>query len=165
MNRTTRRGTALRSLLGPDGAWGAAWKPEDLRAILVHQWQAPLAGEAEALLRHAGSGATDMATALKEHGQLTFGALLASPRPPAALLDVVKRHAKATMEYGEDLPHDVAHVLYLLAILRARAVGLPPISRLGAAALRQQAHRCLALGWLPPEVRDLVWASVPPAPL
>ena len=134
----------------------ALWGESELGAILQHQLEAPL----ELELRQTGVGEWPPAGGTPSAGDAairTFRELLEDPQPPIELLERTKQYAKSCRSRVDGpLPEEVATVLYLAAIVAARARCGRAISRLGELALRHAVDWALGQPWLDPSVRDLL---------
>src|SRR6185437_13333535 len=82
----------------------------------------------------------------------TLAALLSDPAPPVEALRRVKEWAKPAMQgYADDLPREVAGVIYFAAIHAALARAGERITHLTDASLRKGARWALRRPWLDPE--------------
>lgn len=146
---THRRPEREQSSLGLIGAWidaapdqPLAWSAGDLRAMFVHLLATdPLGG---------GDGPTK-----------TIEALLGDPAPPLARLRALKNFAKRRLGHGDrDLPAEIARLLYVLILARARLAGHATISRLSDSEFEHLARWGLAQGWAPAPVHGILRAAV-----
>lgn len=122
MTKRTRRDVTsmLESLLDPDLAERRDWHPEELGALLEHQWNAPLEAD-------LGQLAPERALLLKrlceaDHLLLkSYGELFAHPMPPIEILEMIKDYAKRQLARPNlELPEEMAMVLYVLSVVVAR---------------------------------------------
>lgn len=144
----------LHVLLDPLSREIAPWTCDDLRAILEHQLALPLATEVDRL-RDSGPGRTQGGSAVPEEWRRrTFQEILMHDAPPLQVLRWIKDYAKASITTEGDLPRKVAHVLYTLTLLKARAIGAPRLTRLDDRSVECAARQCLTLAWLPSQVRQ-----------
>jgi hypothetical protein len=146
----------LRALMAPSRPDTGAWSSNELREILEHQMAAPLVAEQERFAMLAGCATNRVADLISSSSCRTFGDLLRNKTPPIAALRLVKDFAKAAMADEDDLPRDVARVLYILTILRGQKVSGGQLTGLDDSIIVREARRCLAFGWLPEHVRSLV---------
>ncbi len=97
------------------------WTGDDLRAILEHQWHAPLTMDLSAMKTIRADQLWLMAEA---RGLVlrSFGDLLTHSHPPVELLELTKEFAKRSLSSERSaIPHDVARVLYFACIASALA--------------------------------------------
>jgi hypothetical protein len=124
----------VAQLLALDGG-GAAWRADELAAILRHQLDAHLAA--------------DLGEMPRRSEEVSFAQLLSEPNPPLELLERVKRFGKAHKSTPDGaLPAEVATVLYFASIVAARLRCGARISELEDAALLEGMEWALAQTWL-----------------
>jgi hypothetical protein len=136
------------------------WSSRELREMLEHQMTAPLASETERFAHLANCAPDHVANRLAHCPCPTFGDLLRHKAPPLDVLTMTKDFAKAAMADQDDLPRDVARVLYVLAILRGQSVPGGRLTALDDAVIVREARRCLAFGWLPDGIQGLLREGV-----
>ena len=145
----SRADAARLSSLWPRGrSVGAGpWLPGELGDILRHQLSVPLEGG-------PGAGAHG---AVETCGDL----LLRQANPAVADLRRLKQWAKPRMTGpDDDMPREVAGVLYFAAILAARLRLGERISEIADERLRQAARWALQLSWLNAEMAALFRAGL-----
>ena len=135
-----------------------SWNVTELGPILEHQLDTPLDLDLDpdAVAQEAGnrpdSGSKRVGAEIR-----TFRQLLLHPHPPVALLNLVKQFAKGCRSRPDGpLPHEVATVLYLVAIAAARAKCHQRISTLDDAAWQRAVDWAVAQPWLNAEIRELL---------
>jgi hypothetical protein len=151
----------LRLMSADDAAPDQAWRPEDRAAMLRHELSTPLSQAAHRL----GHGALDEPLTRKlasaDLRSLTIGELFAQPAPPAELLDVVKRIARAAKAHPDSAVQDVAAVLYYASVLTARVKSpTTPISRLSDAEMAAGGRWVLGQSWVEGPVRQSILAAL-----
>lgn len=113
------------------------WRPEELGALLRHQLTAPVEVSLENLppdLARQLKGLSDVEGLLLK----SYADLFAHPRPPLALLRLVKEFAKAAQAAPSGpLPPEVARVLYYASIAAALARWNERLTTLDDTALRR----------------------------
>jgi hypothetical protein len=129
------------------------WEPAELGDVLRHQLAASfeLGNDAnEQALRFTAEGAAGETPAPRPG--TTLAALLSDPAPPVEALRRVKEWAKPAMQgCADDLPREVAGVIYFAAIHAALArAGGERITRLPDGTLRKGARWSLRRPWLDP---------------
>ncbi|MGA1238145.1 MAG: hypothetical protein ACO34E_14930 [Limisphaerales bacterium] len=118
------------------------WRPDELRAILAHQLEAPLVADL------SGQGG---------EGIRTFGELFGHVRPPVGLLRQIKEYAKVHREHPlSALPSEVTTVLYYTSIVVARLRLGESITALEDSAVRLGVEWVLGQGWVTDELRELM---------
>ena len=128
------------------------WEPAELGDVLRHQLAASLEfGEdaEEHDLRFTAAAQAGAAPAPRRAA--TLAALLSDPSPQVEALRRVKDWAKPAMQgYSDDLPREVAGVIYFAAIHAALARGGERITHLPDGSLRKGARWALRRPWLDP---------------
>lgn len=145
----------LSELMGPLQTDATTWSVDDLGAILEHQLAATLQSELDLFAKASDCTESEAGAVLSASLCRTFEDMLASPTSEEALR-MLKEYSKAAMSENGGLPRDVARVLYVTAILRARELGFGDISALPEARLEREARRCLTLAWLPERLRQIL---------
>ncbi len=116
---------------------GDLWRPEELGALLNHQLAAPIEVDLASLppvLAQQIRGLADVEGLLMK----SLGDLFQHPRPPLALLRLVKDFAKAAHAAPDGpLPGEIARVLYYTSIAVAWLRWGERITRLNDEALRE----------------------------
>lgn len=143
-----------RTLLDAGDPTMGDWSSTDLRALLEHQLRTPLRLELEGSLTDTGR------QTLEFHPELTFHDVLKDGQPEGGLLTGIKEFAKDALTTESGLPGDIARVLYVAALLRARSTGAVGFTTLDNASINREARRCLTLTWLPESARDLLRAGL-----
>lgn len=132
-----------------------AWRPDELEAMLKHQFQAELADDLGVL----GPGVATQARYLGAEADppiRTFGELFAARRPPVKLLDLTKRFAKAcNRSRVRAVPRELSSAVYYLSIAAALARCQTAISRLEVGEVRKGLHWLADRTWLNAESRKL----------
>lgn len=147
----------LRILLDSALPEPCAWSTDDLRAVLAHMLATPLRLEVLPIATALGVPADQVASIINQCGCDTFGTALNGATPNAEALRLVKAFAKSFLQPGQqDLPKDVARVLYVASILRARKCGARDVSSLPNADVTREARRVLTYDWLPDDLRALI---------
>ncbi len=124
------------------------WKPDDLAAILRHQWKASLADDLERIIPAAAECVEVWANKISPP-IVTFAELLDHAAPPVDLLVLVKEFAKVAPTHPENpIPRDVAAVIYFAAIEVARRRCGRRISSLSDASLADSRRWALAQPWI-----------------
>ena len=132
------------------------WSSSDLRAILEHQLATPVVHELDRFAEIRGCSREEVSQIIRSLQCQTFGDLFRDASPSIDAITLAKDFAKASLAEDGGLPRDVARVLYVLAILRARQAGYEDISSLDVESLKRETRRCLTFGWLGDSVRDLL---------
>lgn len=146
----------LKHLMNPAESESANWSSEDLRAILAHLLNTRVAAQGEAFSALEDWTSEGVESALKASAGLTFGDLLEQETVPAETIRLVKDYAKHSMTAEEELPREVARVLYVSAILRGQLNGFADISNLDDGSVLRETRRCLTFHWIPENVRKLM---------
>lgn len=146
----------LRALMDPSRPDTVPWASRELREMLLHQLRTPLLAEVDRFAQIMNCSAIRLQELPEKDRSLTFGDILRHPTPAPEILQFVKEFAKASLTTADDLPRDVARIIYLMAILRGRSSGFTSISSMDRASLERETRRCLTFGWLPEAVaKDL----------
>ncbi|MBD3291828.1 MAG: hypothetical protein GF393_02825 [Armatimonadia bacterium] len=137
------------------------WSANELRIILEHQLATPLASECARFAEIRRRPLEHIHTLVGDDRGQTFGGLLKSTSPAIAVLALVKDFAKASLSDENDLPREVARVLYIMAILCGRCNSTNPMTSLDRASIERETRRCLTYAWLPDNIRELLrtWMS------
>ncbi len=151
-----RRGSrdVLRGLMDASADAELDWSADEMSAILLHQLDTALLDETDAMADQLDRAPEDVEERLRRSGCTSFADVLLRDCRAADAIQAVKEYAKAAARDGQDIPRDVARVLYVLAILRGRAAGIAAITSLDASSVEREARRCLTQGWLPESVRE-----------
>lgn len=137
----------LAGLIAEDDIGERLWGPEELAAILRHQMTAPLHVD----LTRMGGAAGRLCGEAEAKGLVlkSFGDLLRHPRPPVALLKLMKDFAKACrIGRGSHLPREIATVIYFASIIVSMTRCSRRITRLDDGALRDAVGWALDQPWL-----------------
>jgi hypothetical protein len=147
----------LKRLMDPSRADPVTWSSSELAQMLEHQLNAPLADEIARAAASTNRGSGSAAKILKETGCKTAAELLRHDAPSVPALKLLKDFAKSLMtDQADSLPRDVGRVLYVLTILRGRAVHLHEVTTLSDESITREARRCLSFIWLPESVRLMI---------
>lgn len=146
----------IGALLDPSKPDPVPWYVNDLRAILEHQLATRLTQELDGLAEFSGYSVGDASTIIQVSGCLTFIDLLQANLPSSHALLMFKNYAKGSLTKGGGLPTEVARVLYVSTITRAKQCGFHDISTLDDASIEREARRCLTFNWLPDSIRSLL---------
>jgi hypothetical protein len=148
--------TSLAALMRTDGDNAPPWDCREWGDILAHQLATPLEADLENI------EGWKSARAAVAHGNdtapiRTFRDLLFHPKPSVEMLELVKRFAKQCRGRPDSLlPDEIATLLYLLAIVAARAHRGMRISGLDDQALRAGLQWALSQTWLDDATRTLL---------
>ena len=145
----------LRALMDPSVPDTVPWSSNELRSILEHQLATPLRSEIGVFSQLAGFTLDRFKESIGNSHLRTFGEVLHHPSPPVGMLRLIKDFAKLSLTSDDGVPRDVARVLYVCAILRARSLG-SDLTRLTRSGVEREARRCLAFAWLPESIRALL---------
>jgi len=129
------------------------WEPAELGDVLRHQLAASLElGEDADEYTLRATAAAPAGAVPAPRAAATLAALLSDPSPPIDALRRVKEWAKPAMQdYADDLPREVAGVIYFAAIHAALARGGGErITHLPDGTLRKGARWALRRPWLDP---------------
>ena len=141
------RPESLAQLLGVGRDEQLLWTAEDLAALWRHQMSASLQFDLAQFDPHVG----ELLARLSPPGQPpinTFGEMLAHPRPPLELLELVKDFAESNRGPTAALPSDIAAMLYVLCIATAQVRLGQRITELDDEALARQIHWALGQDWI-----------------
>lgn len=151
----------LRVLLDSTCPQPCAWSAQDMRAVLAHILKTPLQVEAEALAARSNTATPSVSELIQKTGGGTFGSALSLAVPSPEILLLIKEYAKASLHLADaDLPREVARVIYIVSVLRAREIKGLSLSTLSDADLAREALRLLTLAWLPSEILSQLRASL-----
>lgn len=134
----------------------AAWRPEELQAVLEYQLAAPLQFDLGGL---DPGLARKLRTLSAAEGLLlqSLRDLFQHPYPPVDLLTLVKGFAKSSSEYPDSpYPREVALVLYYLSIAVALLRCQARITRLTDEELRRGLDWALGQPWLDEASRKIL---------
>ena len=146
----------LEIFFDPDYEQRRTWHPQELGAILEHQWNAPLAADLGGLPPERAQFLTKLCDAdrllLKSYGDI-FG----HPMPPIELLEMVKDYAKRNMAGADkELPEDIAKLLYVLSVVVARVRCGKRITSQEDEAVRKNIEAVLIQPWVTPPISGLL---------
>ena len=146
----------LAQLIGLDEGDQGLWTPDELAAMLDHQFSARLEFDLGYLGRKAAPALDAMRTA-EGPPIRSFRDLLHHPRPPVELLESTKEFARACGS-GRDhlLPDEIAAMLYILSIAVARAKCRRRISKLDDHALRHSLDWACKQSWVDEPTRQVL---------
>jgi hypothetical protein len=132
------------------------WHSEELRAILEHQWQAPLRADLSGHPRGQSRRLTLLCDA--EHLLLkSFGDVFDHKLPPIELLVMIKDFAKGNLSQPDaELPDEIAKLLYVLSVVVARVRCRTSITTQEDATVRRNIESVLAQPWLTAHVVELL---------
>lgn len=141
----------LRGLLGDPSDSSTDWVPRDLGLILDHQMATALL--TDTVERNAGPGPRERDRCrCASYGQL----FNCTARPCAEVTRAAKDHFKGLIDKNADFPVEVAKILYLLTLIRAKRMELSGVSNLSEATLTHLIRRALTHGWISEPVRTLL---------
>ena len=128
----------------------------ELGALLAHQLASPLSFHWPKLNERLAQETAGL-TAEERAAWRTFGDLLGHPRPPAALLMLVKDFAKRLLKRREMLlPRPLGSVRLFTAIAAARAQGLEKVTDLDEEGVRQGMSWALNQAWVGEPCRGIL---------
>ncbi len=128
----------------------------ELGAMLAHQWASPLSFHWGRLDERLAREAARM-TEEERASVRTFGDLLGHPRPPLALLVLVKEFAKQLLKRRETVvPRPLASVLYFTAIAAAQAPKSEKVTDLDEEGVRQGISWALNQAWVGEPCRGIL---------
>jgi len=146
----------LEAALDPDFEQRHDWKPEELGALLAHQWSAPLEADLDAL-------PPEQARVLKQLGDAegllrrSYGELFTHPLPPVEILEAIKDYAKRNLTRpSADLPEEIARALYVLSVVVARYRCGQRITSQSDETVRASVQAFLAQPWVIEPVKTLL---------
>ncbi len=146
----------LETLLSPGFEQQRVWQPEELGAMLEHQWGAPLEADLGALPPQQAR----LLTRLCDADRLllkSYGDIFSHPMPPVEILEMIKDYAKRNMASADvELPEDIAKLLYVLSIVVARLRCGKRITSQPDAVIRRNLEAVLAQPWMTPPVVKLL---------
>lgn len=146
----------LDSALDPDLEDQRDWHPEELGALLEHQWNAPL----EADLGELAPEQVGLLRRLCEAEHLllkSYGELFAHPMPPIEMLEMIKDYAKRNLARPNlELPQEMAMVLYVLSVVVAKLRCGKRITSQGDEMVRQNIEILLSQAWITESVAKLL---------
>lgn len=146
----------LRNLMDNSGSDDIIWSSDELRSILNHQLTAELAGECSRIAEAARTSVAKAKRAIESCGCATFGELLSGRADAIEVLLMVKEYAKASLTGNNDIPRNVARVLYMMAIVCGLKQGANGITSMNKASIDRELRRCLTFTWLPTAVREIL---------
>jgi hypothetical protein len=145
---------SLACLIGDDDIGERIWRPDELAAILRHQLTTPLHVDMAGL--NGAAGPLKELAGARELVLKSFGDLLQHPKPPVALLKLMKDFAKACrLSPDSTVPREISSVIYFASIIAAMTRCSRRITRLDNTALLKAAHWALKQPWLEEITRGL----------
>ena len=152
---------ALSRLLACERDPAPPWNATDLHAILRHQLETDI----EFDLTHFGGDVKETLVSVTasqvEKGCRTFEQALTTADTPLELLDLIRRFAKRLRaNESEELPDEVATVLYFAAIAAARLHHGASLSKLDDQTLQEGLSWGLEQSWLTESLRNLFSKTV-----
>lgn len=132
------------------------WHPDDLAKMLQEQLTAPVEYD---LTRLGGGPASGITAAARAQGLLvrSMRDLLGHPNPPAELLEMTKRFAKAAREQPDSpIPREIATVVYFASIAAALARCGKRITDLDDSSLRTGFAWACEQTWVDADTRALI---------
>lgn len=152
--------TVLARMLSAAGSGVPTWRPDELGAILEHQFDSPLELELGTdIVRRAGSSPSS--TEAAEHALKTFRELFQHPCPPVELLNATRQFAKQCRNRPDSpLPDEISTLLYFLAIAVARTRRGVKISGLDGKDLRKGLDWAQNQSWLSPDIHGIIRESI-----
>lgn len=143
----------LCAMMDPRNGEELLWTPEDLGGIVRHLLKTPVELE-------LGNPCPSQPHEADLPPDITFEDLLTDPAIPIQILKEAKSYAKKAMGDSQILPKEVAKLLYTAVIARAAASGLKDFSQLGKTGFVRSARWCLAQGWAPESIREVLRAGL-----
>lgn len=136
------------------------WSDDELASMVDHQLTAPLSFDLSRLQGVDKKQVLDLA--LNDNSLIvTFCDLLTHPKPPVALLSMVKEYAKASMDHpASPLPRPIASVFYYAAIAAAQVRLNQTLTQLDHPALRQGLKWALNQPWLGQTLQSLLTTAL-----
>jgi hypothetical protein len=140
-------------MMDPLGKKGLAWTYEDLKGIMEHSLNTSLD-----LLIQQNTDTLDQGEHVrKKPGSETVENILTTANPDLSALRGIKEFSKGAINKETDqFPSEVAQVLYVLTIIRARLSGIKGFSKIEDDELLHLVRMCLAQTWVPDRVRDML---------
>jgi hypothetical protein len=145
----------LAKILSPIGADPACWLPEDLPALLRHQWKAPLDFDLADARQNDGR---KILTSAADSKIRTFADMLNHPAPSLPLLKLAKDFFKVKAGSSEERnpEQQIGYLFYLLVILSAKVRLRTSISSLSEAHLQKAVRWALGQTWVEGKPRNLL---------
>lgn len=138
----------LRYVLDPRRGSVGPWMPHELGMIFDHQLDSRIPVDD-----------TDARVAV-DRGDCACSSLrqfsTCNARQCGSLTRRFKEAAKDLVESDPDYPRDVARILYLLAVLRAKRTGMVGVTSMTDDGARREIRRVLAFGWISDDARRLL---------
>lgn len=152
----TRDSRMLEVFLDPDFEQRRIWHPQELGAMLEHQWKAMLKAD-------LGGVSPQQARILRELCDAqglslkSYGDIFTHRLPPVELLELIKDYAKRNMARPDkELPEGIASLLYVLSVVVARVRCGKRITSQGDEAVRKNIEAVLAQSWVTPPVAEIL---------
>lgn len=150
----------LETLLDPDFVHRRTWQPQELGAMLEHQWDSLFKADMAGL----DPAAAGMLTSLCEAQSLSlksYGDILSHKLPPIELLEIIQDYAKRNLARpGAAIPGEIAELLYVLSIVVARVRWGRRITTQNDSTVLKNIRTLLAHTWLTPPVSELLREGV-----
>lgn len=146
----------LSKMMNLDSPPDQPWHPDDLAAMLRHQMAATVQFDLGALDRNP---AMQLSNLSESQGLLlkSFGDLFFHPHPPIELLQLTKQYAKACRNHPDSpLPHEIATLLYFMAITTALVRCGERITQLDDESLRKGIEWAIEQAWVDEKTRALL---------
>jgi len=157
-NREPHRNDALRltQMMSLDFSGPKLWEPEELGAILEHQFATPLQDDLGGLDKGLAERLEEFNSSASRPIR-SFRDLLLHPKPPVELLELTKQFAKTCRSHPDSpLPDEIATVLYFLSIAVAMTNCRRRITGMDDQSLRYSLDWALAQPWLEESMRRLL---------
>ena len=149
----------LARLLGLDAKGGLRWHESELGAVWRHQLLAPL--DLSAGVPSPSPGAVPEARGSAPCLPRTLGELFHDPHPPLDLLAMAKQYGQAHLHHqSNELPREIAEVIYYLSIGVARLRRQERLSRLPDEEVARGLTWALTLCWLDDPTRQILRQSL-----
>jgi len=147
---------SVASFFDPDFDKERVWHPEELSAILDHQWRSPLqtdlGGQSAASARRLSLLCDAEHLLVKSYGDV-----FTHPMPPIELLRIIQQFAQRNLAHPDaELPREIAKLLYVLSIATALTRCGVSITKLSEAEVRQNIASVLAQSWISPDVASIL---------
>lgn len=146
----------LEALLDPGLMQQRVWHPQELGAMLEHQWNAPVEPDLEGMPPEQARLLSKLCVA--DHLVLkSYGDIFTHRLPPIELLELIKEYAKRNMAgTDKELPGDIAKLLYVLSVVVAGLRCGKRITSQSDESVRKSIHSVLAQSWITAPVTSIL---------
>lgn len=143
------------TILTPGFENAPTWRKEELTAILEHQWITQVAADMECLSAEQAHILTRLDEAAGT--PMTYGDIFTCSAPSIAVLEMIKVEAKRNMaRANEELPEDIAKLLYILSVIVARLRCGVSITSQPDKSVRGNIESALAQSWPTPPIIQIL---------